>query len=266
MLEIWLEPFFIKALIAGAGVAIATSMVGVFVLWKKMAYFGDAISHSAIFGIGIAVITSVATIYGIIFCAIIFCFLIFALGRQNLYSSDTVIGITSCILLAIGIILIALFPSNISLENYLFGDLIVLSNQDIITIYLITFFTVLVISFWFKKLLLAAINKDLAIISGVNIKRLELKFLLLTALVVAGLVKIVGIFLITSMIIMPAAIARNFAKTPLAMLFISLAASLVMVIGGLFLALFFNIPTSPAIIAFAAILLILSVIFGKVKS
>jgi zinc transport system permease protein len=261
-----LEPFFIKALIASVGVAIATSVVGVFVLWKKMAYFGDAISHSAIFGIGIAAVAAVATIYGIIFCAVIFCFLIFALEKQNLYSSDTIIGIASCVLLAAGIILIAIFPSNISLENYLFGDLIVLSSQDILTIYLIVFFTVLAISFWFKKLLLTAINKDLAVISGVNVKRLELKFLLLTALVVAGLVKIVGIFLITSMVIMPAAIARNFAKTPLAMLFISIASSLVMVIGGLFLALFFNIPTSPAIIAFAAVLLMLSVIFGKVKS
>lgn len=260
-----LEPFFIKALIAGIGVAIATSMVGVFVLWKRMAYFGDAISHSAIFGLGIATVVAVEPIYGIIFCALIFCFLIFILNKQNLYSYDTIIGITSCVLLALGMILIALFPTNINLESYLFGDLIVLDNRDILIIYIIAALVALAIFCWFKKLLLTAINKDLALISGVNVEKLELQFSLLTALVVAGLVKIVGIFLITSMIIMPAAIARNFAKTPISMLLIALAVSLIIVTGGLFLALFFDLPTSPSIIAFAAVLLSASILFFRPK-
>lgn len=257
------EPFFIKAIIAGIGVAVATSLVGVFVLWKRMAYFGDAISHSAIFGLGVATLIAVSPIYGIIFCAIIFCVLLFFLNKQNLYSSDTIIGVSSCSLLALGMILISLFPSNINLESYLFGDLIVLGNSDIVMIYVVATLVVVALSFWFKKLLLTTINKDLAVISGVNVEKLELKFLLLTALVVASLVKIVGIFLVTSMMIMPAAIARNFAKTPIQMLMISLIVSLMVVIGGLFSALFFDIPTSPAIIAFAAVLLLTSIAINK---
>ncbi len=258
------EFFFIKAIIAAVGVAFATAPIGVFVLWKRMAYFGDAISHSAIFGLGIATIIAVEPIYGIMFCAIIFCFLIFFLNKQNLYSPDSIIGITSCFLLSIGMILIAIFPSHINLESYLFGDLIILQNRDILLIYVVAILSSGTILIWFQKLLLTTINKDLAKISGIEVEKLELKFLLLTALVVACLVKIVGIFLITSMMILPAAIARNFSKTPTQMLFLSLLSSLIIMVGGLFCALFFNLPSSPTIIAFAALLLVV-VIVGRKK-
>jgi zinc transport system permease protein len=259
------EPFFIKAIIAAIGVAIATAPIGVFVLWKRMAYFGDAISHSAIFGLGIATIIAVEPIYGIIFCAIIFCFLIVFLSKQNLYSSDSIIGITSCSLLALGLILISVFPSHINLENYLFGDLIILQNRDILLIYAVAILSSGAIFMWFKKLLLATINKDLAKISGIKVEKLELKFLLLTALVVACLVKIVGIFLITSVMILPAAIARNFVRTPTQMLFLSMLFSLIIMVGGLLVALFFDFPSSPSIIAFAALLLIVSIVLGNVR-
>lgn len=254
------ELFFIKAIIAAIGVAFATAPLGVFVLWKRMAYFGDAISHSAIFGLGIATIIAVEPIYGIIFCAIIFCFLIFFLSKQKLYSADSIIGITSCSLLALGMILISIFPSQINLESYLFGDLIMLQNRDILMIYVVAILSSGAVFIWFQKLLLATINQDLAKISGVEVEKLELKFLLLTALVVACLVKIVGIFLITSMMILPAAIARNFSKTPTQMLFLSLLFSLIIMVGGLFVALFFDLPSSPSIIAFAAFLLVVAIV------
>ena len=235
-----LETSIIIALIAGIGVAIATSLIGVFVLWKKMAYFGDAISHSAIFGLGIATIIAVEPIWGIISCAIIFCFLIFFLSKQKLYSSDSIIGVCSCVLMSMGMILLAIFPSNIDLESYLFGDLTALNPKDLLLIYFIAAIPSLAIFCWFKKLLLATINPDLAKISGVEVEKLELKFLLLTALVVAGLVKIVGIFLITSMMIMPAAIARNFAKTPIQMLLITIVVAVLTTFSGLCFATFFT--------------------------
>jgi zinc transport system permease protein len=223
------EPLFIKALIAGIGVAIALAPIGVFVLWKKMAYFSDAISHSAIFGLAI----------------------------------DSIIGITSATLLSIGMILLAFFPSEIELEEYLFGDLLNLENYQITIIYAAAALVVLAISLWFKKLLLSTINPDLAKISGIKTENLELKFLLLTAIIVACLVKIVGIFLITSMMILPAAIGRNFSKTPTHMIFLSLAFAIFSIVGGLFFAVFFNLPSSPAIIGFSALILILSILSKK---
>jgi len=260
------ESLLFKLLIAGVGVAIATSLIGVFVLWRKMAYFSDAISHSAIFGLAIATIVAVYPMYGIVLCAIIFCLLIFALSQQKLYSTDTIIGICSSVLIALGMILIALFPSKIDLESYLFGDIIFISNSNIFLIYFIALLVVLAIFGWFKQLLLATINSDLAKISGIDVKILELKFLLLTALVVAGLIKIVGIFLITSMMILPASIARNFAKTPIQMLFISLSVAVIVMISGLFCSLFFALPPSPTIIVLLSLLFVVSIISAKLDS
>jgi zinc transport system permease protein len=254
------EPLFIKALIAGIGVAIATAPIGVFILWKKMAYFSDAISHSAIFGLAIATIVAVSPMYGILLCAVIFCFLIFMIEKQKLYSIDSIIGITSATLLSLGMILLVFYPSDIELEEYLFGEMLNIENYHLAIIYAASCLVVLAISLWFKKLLLSAINVDLAKISGIKVEKLELKFLLLTALIVACLVKIVGIFLITSMMILPAAIARNFSKTPINMLFLSLAFSIVSILGGLFIASLWNLPSSPAIIGFSSLILILSIL------
>ncbi len=117
---------------------------------------------------------------------------------------------------------------------------------------------------WFKKLLLATINSDLAEISGVNVPKLELKFLLLTAISVACLVKIVGIFLITSLLILPAAIARNFAIKPGQMLFLAILFSLITIIGGLLFAIFFSLPSGPSIISFGSLILALSILASKI--
>jgi len=259
MIDLSFSPLLIKAFMGAIAIAIATAPIGVFVLWRKMAYFGDAISHSAIFGLGIATIIAVEPIYGIIFCSIIFCFLIFLLSKQNLYSNDSIIGISSCTLLAIGMILLVIFPADVDLESYLFGDLLKLSNNNILMVYAIATVTTVAIFSWFKELLLTTINLDLAKISGIAVEKLQLKFLLLTALVVACLVKIVGIFLITSLMILPAAIARNFSKTPTQMLCFALLFSVLVMGGGLLIAIFFNLPSSPSIIAFAALLLIFSI-------
>jgi zinc transport system permease protein len=250
---------------AGIGIAIITSLIGVFVLWKKMAYFSDAISHSAIFGLGIATIIAVEPMYGIILCAIIFCFLIFFLDQQKLYSSDTIIGISSSVLISFGMILVAIFPSEIDIEEYLFGELIFINGNNIFLIYFIALIVVLAIFCWFKKLLLATINPDLARISGIETRNLELKFSLLTAFAVAGLIKIVGIFLLTSMMILPATIARNFARTPLQMLVISILVAIFIMTIGSFCALFFSLPSSPTIIAFGSLILAISITIRKFR-
>jgi len=147
MIDLSFSPLLIKAFMGAIAIAIATAPIGVFVLWRKMAYFGDAISHSAIFGLGIATIIAVEPIYGIIFCSIIFCFLIFLLSKQNLYSNDSIIGISSCTLLAIGMILLVIFPADVDLESYLFGDLLKLSNNNILMVYAIAIVTTVAIFF-----------------------------------------------------------------------------------------------------------------------
>lgn len=254
-----------KSILAAIGIALATSPIGVFVLWKRMAYFADAVSHSAIFGLAIATILAILPIYGIVICAVIFCFLMFFINKISLYSTDSMIGIVSYSLMSIGMILLAIFPNEIELEEYLFGNLLNLSITNIIMIYLIAALVLLSVIRYFDRLLLATINSDLAKISGIDPEKLQLKFLLMTAFVVACLIKIVGIFLIMSIIVLPAAIARNFSKTPKQMLFMGIISSVIVMTIGATISIYFELPSSPSIITFAAFVLILSITTSRVS-
>lgn len=257
--------FLVKLIFVATGIAFATAPLGVFVLWKKMAYFGDAISHSAIFGLAIATILAVLPIYGIVACAIIFALLIFLINKQNLYSTDAVIGIVSCSLIAIGMILLHIFPNDIDLEEYLFGDLLNLNFYYNLMIYLIAALVMLFLFINFKPLLLTTINSDLAEVSGIKTEKLQLKFLLLCAFVIACLVKLVGIFLVVSIIILPAAIARNFSKTPIQMMIFSTAVSAICIIIGTLISINLKMPSAPFIIAFAVFVLAFSIISVKIR-
>ncbi|MDA0902422.1 MAG: metal ABC transporter permease [Proteobacteria bacterium] len=248
-----MEDFLIKSIFAGLGIAISTSLLGVFILWKGMSYFGDAISHSSLLGIALSSIFAINPILGLVIFALIFAILVNFLDRRGLYSKDTIIGIVSYSFLAFGLILIAIFPESVKLTSYLFGDIIAISMKEIALIYAVTLIVVWAMILWFNKLLLTAINKDLAIISGIDADRLKLKFLLLVALVIAISIKIIGIFLVTAMLILPAAIARNFSKTPIQMLVLTLLISLSATISGLAISLFYNLAASPAIIGVLAV-------------
>ncbi len=260
-----MDDFFIKALFAGIGIAISTSLIGVFILWKRMSYFGDAISHSTILGLGISSIISLQPTYGIIIFVLFFAFLVNFIDRENFYSKDSVIAILSYSSLALGLILMAIFPSQINLNNYLFGDIIVITKTEIFLIYLGSFLVVLAIIFWFKKLLLSTINQDLAIIEGINVGNMELKFLLLVALIIGISIKITGIFLITALLILPAAIARNFSKTPKQMLIITLIISVAANLLGLTISFFYDLPSAPSIISILAILFFIILTIRKQK-
>jgi zinc transport system permease protein len=257
-----MDDFLIKALLAGFGIAISTSLIGVFILWKKISYFGDALAHSSLLGLAFSSIIAWQPIFGVIIFALIFAVLVSLVDRENLYSKDTIIGIISYSCLAFGLILIAIFPSNVNLSNYLFGDIIAISKTEIILIYLGSFLVIIATIFWFKKLLLSTINHDLAVIEGINVARLELKFLLLTSLIIAISIKITGIFLITALLILPAAIARNFSKTPIQMIFITLGISILANFCGLLISLNWDLPAGASIIGVLASLFFI-ILIGK---
>ena len=263
MTENIFDPLLLKLFFAGFGIAISAAVIGVFVLWKKMAYFSDAISHATIFGLAFAAIIEVMPIYGVIFCSIIFCLLMFYLAHQKFYSNDVVIGISSYILLALGLILIAVFSVNVNLHLYLFGDLLVINNSDIFLIYFSLIIVLIAVFCGYKKMLMICINDDLAKISGIKTDKIQLQFLLLLAFLVAILVKIIGILLITSMLVMPAAIARIYAKNPLAMIILSIIFAIISVALGIISAFIFDLPIAAAIISLMAVILIFSFLFKK---
>jgi zinc transport system permease protein len=237
-------------ILAIIGISISVTLLGIFVLWNKMAYFGDALSHSSILGLALSAPFHYNPFLGLIMFAIFFAILINFVDKKNLYSKDTVIAIVSYSAVAIGLILIAIYPQNFDFENYLFGDLALVSEIEVVSIYLLAAIISFFILFYFKKLLLTTINKDLAIIEGIKVDNLKLKFSLILALFIAVSVKIIGIFLITALLILPAAIARNFSNSPIKMTLITLVIATISGIGGFFISLHFNLPASATIVGF----------------
>jgi len=244
----------ILPILAIVGISIAVTLLGIFVLWNKMAYFGDALSHSSILGLALSGPFYYNPFLGLIIFAIFFAIIVNFIDKKNLYSKDTVIAIVSYSAVAIGLILIAIYPQNFDFENYLFGDLILVSTTEVGIIYLLTAIISFFILFYFKKLLLATINPDLAIIEGIKIDNLKLKFSLILALFIAASIKIIGIFLITALLILPAATARNFANSPIKMIPITLVITLISGLSGFLISLYFNLPTSSTIVSFLSVI------------
>lgn len=257
-----MEDFLTRSIFVGIGIAVSTSLLGVFILWKKMAYFGDSVSHSSILGLGIAALFSFHPIVGVLIFALVFSLLITLLGKMRLYSKDTAIGISSYVSLALGLILIAAFPDQVNLNSYLLGDILSTSKQEVILIYLNSLLVVLMMIFYFKKLLLATISEDLALIQKIKVNRLNLLFLLLVAITIVFAIKVTGIFLVTAMLIMPAAIARNLSNNPIQMLLTALTISVTSVITGTLVSIYLNYPVSPTII-FVMILIFFWVLIQK---
>lgn len=245
-----LNPFFAIILIA-----ISSSLLGVFVLWKKLSYFGDALSHSILLGLVLAAVGELNQIAAIIFFAAFFAFLTRLIARNRYFSKDVIVMILSYFCVAAAVILNDLWLKNFSFASYIFGDVLTVSNADIYALAAITSAAIFYVTVAFKKILLINTNQDLAQIEGVKIEFWNLSFLILLSITIALSARIVGVFLMTALLILPAAIARIFSISAKQMLLLSpiIAASIA--------ALSFKGATLYDLTISSAVVVIFSVIF-----
>lgn len=253
------DDFMIKAALAGIGVAIAAGPLGSFIVWKRMAFFGDALAHSALLGIALGFVLGINHVVAIVVLAAIFSYFIVGLQRQRSYSSDTILGIMAHGALAVGLVTVSFVNSiSVSLESFLFGDILATSQNDIYLIYAGAGGALAALCYIWRPLLLSTINQDLAKVEGVNVDVTRFIFMLLISLLVALSIKIVGILLVTSLLIIPAATARKFANTPERMAIIASFIAILSVLGGLFASLQFDTPSGPSIVVAAVGLFVAS--------
>ncbi|MCD6034951.1 MAG: hypothetical protein K0R63_692 [Rickettsiales bacterium] len=254
-----LDDFIIRAALGGMGVAIVAGPLGAFVVWRRMAYFGDALSHSALLGVALAILCDIHIMLGIVIFALFFSVAVAYLQRGKSYSSDTILGIMAHGALATGLVAIALVDTiQLDLLPYLFGDILAISDKDIITIYLSGVGILLGLALIWNPLLLSTLHTDLARARGIPVDRLRLVFMLLLALLVALSIKIVGVLLITALLVVPAAAARGFARTPEQMALYASLIGCIGVCGGLGGSLATNAPAGPAIVVVCVIGFMLS--------
>jgi len=249
------------ALLAGLGVAAVTGPLGAFIVWRRMAYFGDTLAHSSLLGVALALLLSVNLTLSVVVICLLLALLLVMLQQQQTLASDTLLGILSHSSLAIGLVAMALMPDvRVDLMSLLFGDLLTVTPRDVITIYLIGTIAIgLIISLW-KPLLTMTIHEELARVEGVPVTAVRTALMLIIALEIAIAMKVVGVLLITALLVIPAATARRFANTPEKMaIYASLAGSLAVLIG-LSASWFADTPAGPSIVLSAAILFALSLL------
>ncbi|MEJ6399484.1 metal ABC transporter permease [Yoonia sp. 208BN28-4] len=261
-----LDDFLVRAALAGLGTALAAGLLGCFVVWRRMAYFGDAMAHAAVLGVALSLGFELSIFAGVIVTALAMAFLFLSLTGQG-QSADAALGVIAHGGLALGLVAVALIPGQrISLDSYLFGSVLTVTRLDLAIIWGGAVIVLFVIWRHWQSLLTATLSPDLAYAAGINPRREELVLTMMLALVVAVAIKVVGALLITALLIIPAATARTFARTPEGMAMIAIGIGGLSALGGLQMALLLDTPVGPSIVCVAVACFMIATISGKLRA
>ncbi len=247
-----LDDFLIRAALAALGTALAAGLLGCFVVWRRMAYFGDATAHAAILGVALSLVFSVSVFAGVAVVALAMGLILFVLEGQG-REVNTSLGVLAHTGLAAGLVAVSLIPgARVDLDAYLFGDVLTVTRGDLAVIWGGAALVAGVLWWRWSALLTATLSPDLAHAAGIDPRREQLILTLLLAAVVAVAIKVVGALLITALLIIPAATARGLANTPERMAAVSAGLAALAALGGLRLAYMLNTPVGPTIVCAAA--------------
>ncbi len=250
-----MEEFLVRALLGGMGVALVAGPLGCFLVWRRMAFFGSALSHSALLGVALGFMLSINLTLAILVFCLVFALVLVVLERQRALPSDTLLGILAHAALALGIVVVAFMAYlRIDLLGYLFGDVLAVSRSDVVLIYALAAVSTLILVLIWRPLLSATVDEELAVVEGAPVTRARFAFVLLLAAIIAVGMKVVGMLLIVSLLIIPAAAARRFASTPEQMALGAAAIGMLSVIGGLLGSLRWDIPSGPSMVVVAALI------------
>lgn len=258
-----LDDFFARALVAGIGVALVAGPLGCFIVWRRMAYFGDTLSHAALLGVALSLLMNINTMVAVGGVSVILAALLILLRRRDTLSSDAILGLLSHSALALGLVCLAFMTwVRIDLLGLLFGDILSVTRLDIALIYAGGAVVLGLLVLIWRRLFAATVSPDLAASEGLRPERTELVFILLTAIVIAISLKVIGALLITALLIIPAAAARRLSSSPEQMAVIAAVAGAAAVVGGLYASLHYDTPSGPSIVVAAMVLFILSLVPG----
>jgi zinc transport system permease protein len=256
-----MDDFVLRAFAGGLGLAAIAGPLGVLVVWRRMAFFGDALAHSALLGVTLGFALGIDLTLGIALLCVLLAILLVTLQSRVRVAADTLLGIFAHSTLSLGLVVIAFMDRlRVDLLAYLFGDILAVTPADLAWIYgggIVVLGTLVLL--W-RPFLSVTVHEELARVEGVPVDRLRFAFVLLIAITVAVAMKIVGVLLITALLIIPAATARRFARTPEQMAVLAAVIGGIAVGGGILASLSFDTPTGPSIVVAAAALFTLSVL------
>ncbi len=250
--DFMIPDFMVRALLAGLGVAVVAGPLGVFVVWRRMAYFGEALAHSALLGVVLGAVLGVLPWLVIIAVCSAVALILFALERSSGRGSDAAIGLIAQGSLAFALVILAFMESErIDLFAYLFGDILAVTRFDLWLIYGAGLVVLSVMALIWQSMLSMVVNEDVARVEGVNVTATKILHLLLLALFVSGAMKIVGVLLVVAMLIIPPSVARLLARSPESMVIISICVGMLSICGGLWASYSADTPAGPSIVVTA---------------
>ncbi|MHC8597072.1 metal ABC transporter permease [Arenicellales bacterium IMCC55707] len=252
--KVILDDFIWRSALAGIALALASGPLGCFVVWRRMAYFGDATAHAAILGVALSLAFSISIFIGVMVAALAMAFMILSLSGR-MFAVDTLLGVAAHGALALGLVAITFIPGvRVDLSAYLFGDILAVGRVDLLIICMGSALVLLVLWLRWERLLLLTLNVDLAAARGIDTRREGMILMVILAVLVAVAIKIVGALLITAMLIIPAAAARPISRTPEWMAGVAATAAVIGVVGGLSASFYWDTPTGPSIVVAASVL------------
>lgn len=259
-----MDDFLWKALWGGLGIALLVGPLGCFVVWRRMAYFGDTLSHSALLGVTLGFLLKTNLNITLLGVCIATALLLVVLQRQERLATDTLLGILSHSALSLGIVTLTFVQGlRIDLSAYLFGDLLTVTQTDLYWVYGGGGIVLGGLFFLWRPLLSITLHEELAQVEGIPVARTRLLFMLLVAIVVAISMKIIGVLLITALLIIPPATAQAFSRTPEQMALLASLTGCLSVIIGLGISWQWDTPTSPSIVVAATLLFVITLLLPK---
>lgn len=250
-----MSEFLLRALTAGVLVSMMAGCLGTVVVWRRMAYFGDALAHSSLLGVVLGLLIGIQPVFGVLVSCLVFATLLIRLKRTTNLRDDALLGVLAHGALALGLVLWgSMEHANVDLYAWLFGDILAVTINDLFYMTLVTLVVLVSYKLIFKNLVLISIDEETAKADGIQTEKVLLIFVVLIALFVSTAIQTVGILLTTAILIMPAATARLLAKSPIGMVQASIILGILAVCGGLLLSLIFDFVTGPAMVLVSAIL------------
>lgn len=251
--------FLLHALLVGIAVALVAGPLGAFAVWRRMAYFGDTLAHSALLGITFGLLLGVNLNLAVAIGCLLLALVLVALQNNRFLATDTLLGILSHSTLALGLVCVSMFSgTRIDLLAYLFGDILSVTWLDVVSIWIISTGVIAALIWLWRPLLAITVHEELAQVEGVAVTKVRAALMLLMALVIAIAMKVVGVLLITALLIIPAASSRRLTHTPESMALVASGLGCVAVILGLLASFYWDSPAGPSIVLAATGLFVLT--------
>lgn len=253
--------FLLFALLAGLAVAMVAGPLGCFVVWRRMAYFGDTLAHSALLGVSFGWLLSINLNIAVTGGCLILAMLLVMAQQKRFLATDTLLGILSHGTLALGLVIASQqSQTRLDISAYLFGDLLAVTVNDLVTIAVVSFLVLGALIYLWRPLLAITVDEDLAKVEGVPVFWVRTGLMLLMALVIAIAMKVVGVLLITALLIIPAAASRRLTTTPELMAVVASGLGMFATLGGLACSFFWDTPAGPSIVLVAALMFAVSLL------